>query len=1086
MKILAPLFTLILTLVLSGSLSAGQLSDELAQKIAALDSDQRVRVWIKLPPSAQAQSFRTSVAAATAVENHRNAINALKEGHTSAQENLLSHLQTLESANRASAIKSHWLVNVIEVDLPVAELASLASRSDIELISPEPVIRSIRPTYEAALSPDEILADSVVDNLDHIKAPQAWAAGFTGAGRVICSFDSGVQGDHPALQRSWRGKGGSRTDSLASWFDPVFHQTAPHTLNGSLSFSHGTHTMGTMVGLDSINDIAYGVAPDAKWISAGVIDIAGASIIDAFEWAADPDGDPNTVADLPDVINHSWGYENRYVGCEDICYEMIDATEALGIVNIFSAGNSGSIAQTIYNPANRANDSLDCFAVGNLQLTPLQIVASSSRGPSTCNGAIKPNVVAPGYQIRSSVPNSTYGILTGTSMAAPHVSGLVALLRQKNPAATVREIKQAILASTQTHGWSVPSNTFGWGEIDCQAALNALADPPNTPRVRVYDFLHDPIAPGDLVSGLVVVQNIGDQVSNLTGTIIGTHPLLTIHDGSTTFGTVAAGAIDTANANAEINVTVSNSVLQGTVITVPFEISGLGYSVTTSLSFVVEPRNSKAIVTHETDRLMFSVSNFGAYGFGDPTFFYTGGEGFNLDSLGNDLLEAGIMATTGPTKVSSAIHFLLTEPNMDFRVAPGGDMTFDTLGGAIHQVSRSVFDDSNATSPIGLEVTQQTFSFADPYSDIVALQYVLKNNSGIAINTLRFGLSLDWDIISYAQNCGGWESAEQFLWTAHIKDSATERYIRRYRGGKLLEGPLATANTTNSFVTLIPWWGTGANGYTDQEKYSMLVSGVTNIDTYKSSFNDLVQTLAAGPLVLAPGQTDTVVFALFGGSDLPTIRNAATRSTFAYALVAGQAPSVAAQILPASDAVIGQLLPTFIWNRSLDPNPNDVVTYTLRFGTDPTLTTASEIFDLADTSFTLTDPLTDLSDYYWQVVATDNVAMSASSPIRKFSIDVSTDIPGDDPNLPHSFALLQNYPNPFNPSTVIAFDLPRASAYSLTVYDITGREVLQRNGEARAGRTEITWNAARQGSGLYLYRLTAGNYSASRKMLLIK
>ncbi len=1079
-----------LALLICGNLTAGQLSPDLTQKIAALDSDQMVKVWIELPQSGQAQSYRSAApSVATAVELHRNALTTLKDGHASAQADLVAHLEQMEIQNRAVSIKPHWLVNVIEAEISVSELAALALRSDIATISVQPTISLIRPVEESAVTEDQMQPDAIEANLTHIKAPQAWTAGYTGAGRVICSFDTGVDGAHPALNRSWRGRGGSRQDSLASWFDPVFHQTAPHTLSGSQSPIHGTHTMGIMVGLDTSLNNSYGVAPDAKWISAGVIDIAGASIIDAFEWAADPDGDPNTVNDMPDVINHSWGYEHRYLGCEDVVYSMVDATEALGIVNIFAAGNGGPADSSIYNPANRANDSLDCFAVGNLRFTmnPPLVDTGSSRGPALCGTGIKPNVMAPGYQIRSTLPNNTYGVLTGTSMAAPHVAGLVALLRQAKPSATVTEIKKAILTSTQKFTWSTPDIFHGWGEIDCMAAINTLLSVvPSTPQVRIYDFTHNAIAPGDIVTGRVVVQNIGTNVINLSGSITGSHPLLTITDGTASFGTVGPNAIDVASD--DIVVTVSDTVSQGTVITVPFQLTGgSGYSVTTSLAFVIEPRNSKAIADHETERLSFSVSNYGPIGLAPGSIFPTRGKGFNLDSLGDDLYEGGLMITTGSTKIESAIRFQLTEPKMDFKVAPGGDMEVTDINGAIDRVSSCIFTDQNAASPIGLKIYQKAFSFAPPYDDIAILQYVIRNTTGSTINNLRFGLSLDWDIVAISNNAGGWESVDQYLWTALNTGPVGDPNLSRFRGARLVNGSVATAATADAATSVwLPWWAPGANGYTDLEKYLRLISGIDNPTIYKEASIDLIQTLAAGPITLTAGQVDTVAFAIIGGFSQAAIGDASARAPFAYALVAGSAPSVAALISPAANDTIGNLLPTFVWHASQDVNTGETISYTLRYGTDPDLIAAVEIDSLTDTTTTLADSLGNEIEYYWQIVAHDNVGLSSSSVIRQFTTDIATDVPAEGDNLPRSFALWQNYPNPFNPSTVISFELPRASDYELVVYDITGRKAYQRSGFARAGITELVWNATDEGSGVYLYRLTAGNQSASRKMLLLK
>ena len=243
-------------------------------------------------------------------------------------------------------------------------------------------------------------------------------------------------------------------------------------------------------------------------------------------------------------------------------------------------------------------------------------------------------------------------------------------------------------------------------------------------------------------------------VTNLSGSITGSHPLLTITDGTAQFGTVGPNAVDTASD--DIMVTVSDTVSQGTVITVPFQITnGTTYTVTTSLAFVIEPRNSKAIAHHETERLSFSVSNYGPFGMGPNSLCPAGGKGFLFDSLSSDLWEGGLMITTGPTKIESAIRFQLNEPKMDFKVAPGGDMEVTDINGAIDRASSCIFTDENAASPIGLKVYQKAFSFAPPYEDIAILQYVIRNTTSSTINNIRFGMSLDWDVQSYSNNAGG-------------------------------------------------------------------------------------------------------------------------------------------------------------------------------------------------------------------------------------------------------------------------------------------------------------------------------------------
>ncbi len=441
----------IIILLLSVSGFAGSLSQGLAKKIKNTNQSDKIDVLILVKNSQGPFVLRKELANKykSIAESHRIGIGRLRTESARSQKGLMEILKNHESAGLSAHTKGHWLINGITTQIAVSELESLAGHPDVISIQIIPKIESIK-SEETSSSLSANLATSVEPNLEAIGAPQAWAQELTGKGSLICSFDTGVDGLHPALFDNWKGHDG---DSSAAWYDPLGKQPFPHTLPEAVfphttptlpAFlqKHGTHTMGIMVGHDDNTGDTIGVAPDAKWISAAVIDLPYTSIIDAFEWAADPDGDPNTFDDVPDVINHSWGTLNEIVGCDDFLWELIDNTEALGIVNIFAAGNYTEWPhdQTIANPANRANDSLDCFAVGNfnhITTSDNKIVSTSARGPSDCDGvSIKPNVVAPGLAIFSSIPNGDYESFTGTSMAAPHVSGAVAILRQYAPNST--------------------------------------------------------------------------------------------------------------------------------------------------------------------------------------------------------------------------------------------------------------------------------------------------------------------------------------------------------------------------------------------------------------------------------------------------------------------------------------------------------------------------------------------------------------------------------------------------------------------------------------------------------------------------
>jgi bacillopeptidase F len=405
-----------LILALATPALGGRLSNQLQDRLAGGSDTDLVPVWIKLKPVEGARHAR-SLATSSSLsldQRHAAAIRGLKDSHARAQREVLAKLSDLEHNGRAQNIRSFWITNLVAATVKANELERLAALPEVETVRQVPVIRSITPERTATPVSLDATADSIGAHLDYINADQAWSMGYTGADRLLCTFDSGIDGDHPAFADRWRGLDGNVD---AAWFDPVGKSSTPSLVLDSWNREHGTWVLGMAVGDDPVTGFRTGVAFEAEWISAAVTDLPtmiSHALLEAFEWAADPDGDPNTVADRPDVINHSWGYSPLFhdIICEDIFFDAIDNIEALGIVNIFAAGNDGSILNAISNPANRALDSVDCFAVGATNAygplaggsawknwanpDSVRVASFSSRGPSDCDGfSTKPNVVAP-------------------------------------------------------------------------------------------------------------------------------------------------------------------------------------------------------------------------------------------------------------------------------------------------------------------------------------------------------------------------------------------------------------------------------------------------------------------------------------------------------------------------------------------------------------------------------------------------------------------------------------------------------------------------------------------------------------------
>jgi subtilisin family serine protease len=257
-----------------------------------------------------------------------------------------------------------------------------------------------------------------------------------------------------------------------------------------------------MVGDDGAGN-QIGMAPNAQWIACRNMEQGWgtpATYAECYEWfiapypvGGDPmlDGDP---AKAPHVINNSWGCPPAE-GCNnpDILRTVVDNVRAAGIVTANSAGNSGPSCGTILDPAAIYDAS---FTVGATYANDT-IAGFSSRGPTWVgnNDPAKPDISAPGVGIRSSVPGGSYGTSSGTSMAAPHVAGLVGLLLAARPDlvgnvdALEEVIKESALPLFSTDGCggdksdTVPNYTYGWGRIDALAAYR-LAKP--EPQYLIY------------------------------------------------------------------------------------------------------------------------------------------------------------------------------------------------------------------------------------------------------------------------------------------------------------------------------------------------------------------------------------------------------------------------------------------------------------------------------------------------------------------------------------------------------------------------------------------------------------------------
>ncbi|MEE9553723.1 MAG: S8 family serine peptidase, partial [candidate division Zixibacteria bacterium] len=194
---------------------------------------------------------------------HREGIERLRSNAEISQAGIINVLEALEARGEIESYRRFWIANVVMVAGPKEVIDRLAQRPDIVAVYDDLPISLVDPveTGEA-----DILSEGHEVGLDIVGAPDVWRMGLDGSGSLVCNFDTGVDGDHPALEARYRGNNGA--DPAECWFDPYTNTQYPSDLHG-----HGSHTMGTMIGAD-ISD-TVGVAPGAQWIAAGVVDRGG-------------------------------------------------------------------------------------------------------------------------------------------------------------------------------------------------------------------------------------------------------------------------------------------------------------------------------------------------------------------------------------------------------------------------------------------------------------------------------------------------------------------------------------------------------------------------------------------------------------------------------------------------------------------------------------------------------------------------------------------------------------------------------------------------------------------------------------------
>lgn len=423
--------------------------------------------------------------------------NLLNENAIISQNDFAPVLESLLKSDKNSVkeMRFYRSVNMLNIVIKTNLVYGLVDKSFIRFLdinSPRYSINPIKITKAEA--PKAV--DGTEPGLKAVNAHKLWEMGYTGKNILFLSMDTGVFPQHPAISDNFAG---NHFPLSQCWYGVRSEEPTDNA-----SSSHGTHTTGTVLGLDQTNNDTIGVAFNAMWIASDPVASTDADLLDptdfmnVFEWVLDPDGNPETTDDVPRVINNSWGYDYtlaiQFGACEMPEAEILVALEVAGICSPFSAGNDGPGASTNGFPAMRAFNLVNPMSIGAVNSSNA-IASFSSRGPTPCiteEGAlqIKPEVVAPGVNVRSCAGIDSYAYLQGTSMACPHVSGVLILLAEAFPMASAYELKYALYETAFDLGDTGEDNDYGHGMIDALAAYNYLAQTytPVPPVTNEYDL----------------------------------------------------------------------------------------------------------------------------------------------------------------------------------------------------------------------------------------------------------------------------------------------------------------------------------------------------------------------------------------------------------------------------------------------------------------------------------------------------------------------------------------------------------------------------------------------------------------------
>jgi serine protease AprX len=361
------------------------------------------------------------------------------------------------------------LVDAFTAEMTKADVLALSRKSEVRSVELDAPMRALNDSGQDSFGVTKARNDAGVDG-----DGDGSGATYSKDDLVIAVLDTGIDAGHQDLDEG-------KVLAFADCTEPLpCNPAAPFDGEG-----HGTHVAATAAGEgDALPDRRYrGVAPAAALVGVRVLDSQGfgssSEFIAGLQWVV-----ANRSTYGIEVVNASLGSEGCSNG-SDAASAAVDNAVAAGLVVVVAAGNEGSASCTIGSPG-AARDAITAGAMADLSENGFTLASFSSRGP-TADGRVKPDLVAPGVNIASSAANTSnqYAVGSGTSMAAPFVAGVAALMLDAGPALTPAGVKTRLTTTAVDWGTSGADAEYGHGRLDAYASIRAaganIAAPPAVP-----------------------------------------------------------------------------------------------------------------------------------------------------------------------------------------------------------------------------------------------------------------------------------------------------------------------------------------------------------------------------------------------------------------------------------------------------------------------------------------------------------------------------------------------------------------------------------------------------------------------------